>query len=213
MAEWGNLNPGLLLVRCLDIATGEPVEGARAILTWVEADASIGGRLRLYDEQGRPDNAPGVDSGASGVAALKFGWDPIQVANLVSHAPRVRVSVVGPAPKYKGRGAAPVNKLYFTERVGYERIYLALNFEQAWSGAKGMFNLSTAESGAQDAATKIKDIIQWSWEWKDAWIKAAAKGGSFFPVVPKALGNFGVRLSTEVFGLVGGFDVRLTRQT
>lgn len=211
MAEWGNLNPGLVLVRCLDRATSKPVERARALLTWVEADAGLGGRLRLYNENGKPDDAPGADSGASGVAVPKFGWDPVQLANLVSHAPRVRISVVGPAAKYK-RGSAPVNRLYFTERVGYERIYLALNFGQAWSGGKGMFNLSTAESGALDAATKIKDIIQWFWDWKDAWIKAAAKGGRFFPAVPKALGNVGVRLSTEMFGLVGGFDVRLTRQ-
>jgi hypothetical protein len=207
--SYGNLNPGVIFVRCLDGTTGAPVEGAGAVLTWVEADASFGGRLPLYDTAGKPTDAPTVDSTASGVAVLKFLWDPIHIGYFVSEAPRIRLAVVGPALRFGGIfSSRKLNRAYLSTRTGNERLYKCVNFGQAWSGGKGAFQFNSTASDAMSAGSMVKQIIEWSWDWEDAWIKARS-GGKLPPFLPK----MGImRPSIEMAALVGGFDVRMQQQ-
>ncbi|MGE0421671.1 MAG: hypothetical protein AB7O88_05385 [Reyranellaceae bacterium] len=212
---YGNLNPGVIFIRCLDGATLKPVEGATVLLTWLQADAAFGGRLQLYDEKGEMTAAPSAETSKSGVAPLKFFWDPAKIgeAQSVSDSPAIRVSAVGPAARYGGFFTSTrVNDLYFTTRVGNEHVFLCMNFGAAWSGGKGAFQFNSGASNAMDAASKVKDIIDWSWKWEDAWIKAAAKGGKFSPYMPKLVDIVNNRPTPELYAFVGGFDVMMDRQ-
>jgi hypothetical protein len=209
---YGNMNPGCIFVRCLDGNTLKPVEGARAVLTYVQNDDAAG-RLQLYDTQGNKTDTPWAESTSSGVAVLKFLWDPAfstGAVNSVSDSPEVRISVIGPAGTYSGFfNPTRDNPSYFTQRVGNEHIFLCVNFGQAWSGGKGDFQFRTDVSLAMDALSKIKDIIEWSWKLEDAWIKGR-NSGKLAPFLP-GLGAFNYRPSTELTAFVGGFDVMMTR--
>lgn len=209
--SYGNMNPGCIFVRCLDGTTMNPVKGARAVLTWVNNDDAAG-RLQLYDTEGKKTDTPWAESTKSGVAVLKFLWDPAfstGASNSVGD-PAVRVSVIGPSATYSGIFTSTRDNVpYLTERVGNERIFLCVNFGQAWSGGKGDFQFQSGPSLAMDALGKIKDIIEWCAKWDDAWIKARS-GGKLAPFLP-GLGAFNYRPSTELTAFVGGFDVKMTQ--
>jgi hypothetical protein len=203
---YGNLNPGVIFVRCRDSSDVTPVKGARAVLTWLQSDAGQP-RMRMYDEKGVSTDAPFAEAAGSGVAVLKFLWEPAELGSLVSDAPIVHVSAIGPAPHYSGIfSSTRDNKNYNTTRVGNERVYNCVNFGQAWSGGKGAFQFNSTESRAMDTLSNVKDIIEWSWKFEDAWIKARASG-PLPPFLPNIGGFINPRPSIEQFALVGGFDI------
>jgi hypothetical protein len=197
---YDNLNPGMLICRCLDKDGLAPVEGASAILTWVEADASFGGRLPLYDQNGNKADSVLADTDEAGVAFVSFFWDPTHIGWLLSDSPAIRVSATGPAGKYSGIFTSKrVNKLYYTTRVGNERIYECINLGQIWSGGKGSFQFRSTENHAIDAISKLKQILEFR----------AKVAEQKLPKVPflKIM-----RPSTEMVSLVGGFDILMDKQ-
>jgi hypothetical protein len=131
---------------------------------------------------------------------VQFFWDPTNIGWLVSSSPQVRMSAVGPGARFDNWfNSDQTNKLYFTTRVGNERIFECINLGQAWSGGKGEFQFKSTESWAMDAASKIKDIIKF---------RASAAEEK----IPKLQILQVMRPSVEMDSLVGGFDVYMAPQ-
>ena len=191
---YGGMNPGVVYVRCIDNQTRKPVIGARAMLTFVQADSSIGGRLQLYDTNGEKTLAPYADSGPGGIATIGFYWDPLQLTALLDVWSFVRVSVIGPN-KYDDP-----KSFYFTTRVGNERVYQCINLGQVASGNDKSFVLKGNDAMAQSVLSKINDIIS-------AYNTVAKRGIPDMPWLNMA-GN-----EMEMVSLLGGFDAFMDEQT
>lgn len=197
---YGNMNPGLLIARCLDKANGSPVVGAGVMITWVEADAAFGGRLPLFNSQGLPTMSVEADTDGAGVAFVEFFWDPTHIGWLLSSSPAIRVSAVGPAARHDNWfNSNQSNKSYQTERVEGQRLYECVNLGQIHSGGKGMFQFKSTESTALGTASKLKQILEFR----------AKKAGE---KIPKLQILKVMRPSVEMYALLGGFDIEMTAQ-
>ena len=197
---YGNMNPGLIVCRCLDGDSLEPVEGATVMLTWIATDPSAG-QFKFYDLDGNETAAPSAETDSAGIALVKFLWDPVKIGSLVSSSPSVRVSAVGPAAHYDGWFSSErTNKLYFTTRVGNERLYECINLGQAWSGGKGAFTFKSTESHAIDALSRLKQLVEY----------IAKKRGGKLPTLPFSKI---MRPEIEMDSLLGGFDIKMAQQT
>lgn len=197
---YGNLNPGLLICRCLDRTDDKPIEGAGVIITWVEADVSFGGKLPLFNKNGALSISVSADTDKSGVAFVEFFWDPTNIGWLNSSSPAIRVSAIGPAARHDNWfNSNRTNKAYSTERIEGKRIYECVNLGQVSSGGKGVFQFKSKESTGLDAASKIKQILEFR----------AKTAGEKLP--PLSIFNKVMRPSVEMYGLLGGFDIRMSR--
>jgi hypothetical protein len=197
---YGNMNPGLLICRCLDKVNGDPVVGAGVMITWVEADASFGGRLPLFDSKGSPATSVEADTDSSGVAFVEFFWDPTHIGWLLSSSPAIRVSAIGPAARHDNWfNSNQSNKSYLSERITGQRLYECVNLGQIQNGGKGMFQFNSTESSAIGAASKLKQILEF---------RAKTAGEK----IPKLQILKVMRPTTEMYALLGGFDIQMTPQ-
>jgi hypothetical protein len=197
---YGNMNPGLLICRCLDKNDGNPVVGAGVMITWVEADAAFGGRLPLINAQGQPASSVEADTDAAGVAFVEFFYDPTHIGWLISSSPAIRVSAVGPAARHDNWfNSNQSNKSYQTERIEGKRLYECVNLGQVQSGGKGMFQFKSTESTAISTAGKLKQILEF---------RAKQAGEK----IPKLQILKVMRPEIEMYALLGGFDIEMTPQ-
>lgn len=198
---YGNMNPGLLICRLTSEATGNVVEGATAQVTWVEADASFGGRLQLYDKNGAPTTDVRADSDAAGVALVEFFWNPTQIGYLLSNSPQTRVCGFGVASSQEvvERGTifsdTKVSRNFETARLS-DRIHLCVNLGQVMSSGKGTFQFREATSYTVGAAKKIAEILQF---------RAKIAGEK----IPRLQILKVMRPSVEMYSLLGAVEIRM----
>ncbi len=119
---------------------------------------------------------------------------------LNSDSPAIRVSAVGPAARHDNWFNSDLsNKLYNTERIEGKRMYECVNLVQVMSSGKGVFKFKSAEPAAIDVASKLKEIIEF---------RAKIAEEKLPPLkILKVM-----RPEIEMYSLVGGFDIQMTRQ-
>lgn len=197
---YGNMNPGLLICHLTSEETGNDIEGATAQITWVEMDASFGGRLQLYDKKGILTQYVSADSDNAGVAFVEFFWDPTHIGYFVSNSPQTRVSGFGVSTSkeitHRGRiYDTKVNRHFDTKRIT-DRMHLCVNLGQVMSSGKGDFQFKQPASFAIGVAKKIKEILEFR-------AKIAKEK------VPKLQVLKVVRPSLEMYSLLGFVEITM----
>jgi len=140
------LNDGLIYGEVKDAASGSPVEGARALLTYLGGDAGLA-PIRILGN-------PQCDTDSSGNFLIGFQWDPLQLGNFlgVGGNPPCRVSIIGPTPD----ASHPTVKPYVTTRIGESsvaRLYMVVSLRAIANG--GIPNFTKPDSVAKTIGTEI----------------------------------------------------------
>ena len=146
----GNLNEGMVFGEVKNSKTNSPIEGARAVVTYIQADAGLGGQLRVHGN-------PSADTNEKGLFVIRFQWEPTQLGNLIEDNPRYHLSVIGPTPDHTHRTVIP----YETKRfAGFnQRLYMVVSLRAVANGGVPDFRKPDSL-----AITIVTEIVK---RWRD----------------------------------------------
>jgi len=172
-----DFNEGLIFGEVKDVDTGETVEGARAVLTFLKGDAGLPPMRILGKSQS--------DTDASGRFLIGFQWDPLQLGNLmgIGANPPFHLIVIGPTPD----AAHPRVKQYKTTHFD-ARLYMVVSLRAIANG--GIPDFRKPDS----VATTIgKQVVN---KWRDYKRFPAIRVMQSSPEMYALIGFFSVKLSS-----------------
>ena len=139
-----DLNDGMVFGEVTDRKTKSPIEGARGVVTYIQADPGLP-PIRLSGDAF-------ADTDENGLFVIKFQWSPLQLGSFIEDNPRYHLSVVPPTPD----ADHPTVKPYQTERIGQDghlRLYMVVSLRAVANG--GIPDFRKPDSVAKTIATEI----------------------------------------------------------